>query len=112
VCRPLTDLLSKNGKWYWTATCDEAFKYLQELFTSESVICHFYPSCRTVVEIDAVEFVQRVVLFQYGKDGKLHPVAFYFKKNLPTEINFDIHDKEIGASVASFREWEHPLNLV
>jgi hypothetical protein len=33
ICKHLTDLLRKEGKWYWTATCDKAFKYLKELFT-------------------------------------------------------------------------------
>jgi len=52
------------------------------------------------------------VLSQYGEDGKLHPVAFYSQKHTPAEINYDIHDKEMGAIVASFRVWEHLLKSV
>jgi hypothetical protein len=67
------------------------------------------PSRKTVVETDASDFAKGAVLSQYGDDGKLHPVAFYSKQFSPAEINYDIHDKEIGAIVASFREWEHML---
>ena len=62
VCKPLTDLLRKEGKWYWTAACEEAFKRLKELFTSEPVIRHFHPSHRTVVETDASDFAKGAVL--------------------------------------------------
>ena len=112
MCKPLTDLLRKEGKWYWTAACEEAFKRLKELFTSEPVLRHFHPSRRTVVETDASDFAKGAVLSQYGEDGRLHPIAFYSKKHSPAEINYDIHDKEMGAIVASFREWEHLLKSV
>jgi hypothetical protein len=62
-----------------------------------------------VVETDASDFAKGAVLSQYGDDGKLHPVAFYSKKFSLAEINYNIHDKEMGAIVASFREWEHML---
>jgi len=26
LCRPLTDIMRKDGQWYWTAACDNAFK--------------------------------------------------------------------------------------
>jgi RNase H-like domain found in reverse transcriptase/Reverse transcriptase (RNA-dependent DNA polymerase)/Integrase zinc binding domain/Chromo (CHRromatin Organisation MOdifier) domain/Integrase core domain len=112
VCKPLTDLLRKDGKWFWSAACDKAFQKLKELFTSEPVLSHFHPSRRTVVETDASDFAKGAVLSQYGEDGKLHPVAFYSKKHSPAEINYDIHDKEMGAIVAAFREWEHLLKSV
>ncbi|KAH0607133.1 uncharacterized protein H6S33_003121 [Morchella sextelata] len=109
VCKPLTDLLQKDKKWYWTAAHEQAFEELKRLFTSAPILLHFDPSRRTVVETDASDFAKGAVLSQYGDDGKLHPVAFYSKKFSPAEINYDIHDKEMGAIVASFREWEHML---
>lgn len=112
VCKPLTDLLRKEGKWFWTAACEQAFHQLKELFTSEPVLSHFHPTRRTVVETDASDFAKGAVLSQYGEDGKLHPVAFYSKKHSPAEVNYDIHDKEMGAIVAAFREWEHLLKSV
>jgi hypothetical protein len=112
MCKSLTDLLRKDGKWYWTTTCDTALEYLKELFTSEPVLCHFHPSSCTVVETDASDFAKGAVLSQYGEDGKLHPVAFFSMKHSPAEINYDIHDKEMGTIVALFRKSEHLLKSV
>ena len=43
---------------------------------------------------------------QIGKDGKLHPVAFYSKKMSPAEMNYDIYNKEFLAVVTAFQEWK------
>ncbi|KAH0603149.1 uncharacterized protein H6S33_008153 [Morchella sextelata] len=98
-----------NNKWYWTAVHELAFEELKRLFTSAPIRLHFYPSRRTVVETDASDFVKGAVLSQYADDGKLHLVAFYSKKLTSAEINYDIHDKEMGAIVAFFQKWEHML---
>ena len=37
--------------------------------------------------------------------SKLHPIAFYSRKFSGAEINYDIHDKELLAIIASFKEW-------
>jgi len=42
-----------------------------------------------------------------GKDEKLHPVAFYSRKFLAIEINYEIYDKEILTIIDSFQEWRH-----
>ena len=42
------------------------------------------------------------MLSQIGVDGKLHPIAFYSHKFSATEINYEIHDKELLARVDSF----------
>jgi hypothetical protein len=42
---------------------------------------------------------------QPKKEKKFHPFAFYFRKMLPAELNYDIHDKEFLAIVAAFQKW-------
>jgi hypothetical protein len=110
--KPLTGLLRKDGKWYWTAAGDEAFQKLKELCRSETVLCHFHLSRRTVVETDASDFAMGAVLSLYGEDDKFNSIAFYSKKHSPADINYDIHDKEMGVIVASFWAWEHLLKSV
>ncbi|KAH0607988.1 uncharacterized protein H6S33_002040, partial [Morchella sextelata] len=58
VCKPLTDLLQKDKKWYWTAAHEQAFEELKRLFTSAPILLHFDPSRRTVVETDASDFAK------------------------------------------------------
>jgi hypothetical protein len=44
------------------------------------------------------------VLFQYGDDGILRPVAFFSKKYSVTECNYEIYDKELLAIIRCFEE--------
>jgi hypothetical protein len=39
---------------------------------------------------------------QSEKEKKLHPFAFYFKKMLSAELNYDIHNKKLLAIVTAF----------
>jgi hypothetical protein len=41
---------------------------------------------------------------QLKKKGKFYPFAFYFKKILPAELNYDIYDKKLLTIVAAFQE--------
>jgi hypothetical protein len=58
-----------------------------------------------VIKTDASDYAIRAYFMQIGKDGKLHPVAFYFKKMFPAEMNYDIYNKELLAVVTAFQEW-------
>ena len=58
-----------------------------------------------MVETDASDYAIGACIMQIGKDGKLHPVAFYSKKIFSAEMNYDIHDKELLAVVTAFQEW-------
>ena len=41
---------------------------------------------------------------QPDPDGRLRLVAFYSRKMVPIELNYEIHDKELLAIVEAFRE--------
>ena len=60
-----------------------------------------------MLETDASDFAKGSILSQAEPDGKWHPLAFYSKKFLPVEINYNIHKKEMSAIVDSFKQWEH-----
>jgi hypothetical protein len=40
---------------------------------------------------------------QYGKDGRLHPIAYYSRKFSTIEINYEIHDKELWAIIDALK---------
>ena len=61
------------------------------------------------LETDASDYAFGAILSQYGDDSYLHPVAFYSRKFTAPEINYEIHDKELLAIVASFEVWRHFL---
>jgi hypothetical protein len=110
VCKPLTDTLKGQGKNFsWDEICTQAFKELKERFTSAPILRHFNPSLQPIMETDASDFAIGAVLSQRFEDGKLHPNAFFSRKMQPAEINYEIHDKEMLAIVAAFKEWKRYL---
>jgi len=42
---------------------------------------------------------------QYNKNGELCPVAFLSQKLAPTELNYEIYNKELLIIVRCFKQW-------
>jgi hypothetical protein len=80
---------------------------LKQRITIARVLLHYYPILPVIVETDASDFAVGVVLSQ--KKGRVQPVASYSRKMTATELNYDIHDKEMFAIVSSFKEWRRYL---
>ena len=85
-----------------------AFKLLKRRFTSAPILVHYDPDLPIVVEYDASDFAIGAILSQKVND-KWHPVAFYSRKMNKAEINYEIHDKELLAVTAAFKEWRRYL---
>ena len=60
---------------------------------------------KIVLKTDASDFVLRAYLRQLNEEDKLHPVAYYLRKLLPTELNYDVYDKELLAIIAAIEQW-------
>ena len=58
-----------------------------------------------IIETDASDFAIGAILSQQDEESRLHPVAFHSRKFQPAEINYEIHDKELLAVVATFKHW-------
>jgi hypothetical protein len=70
----------------------------------------FDTSLPCVVETDASDYAIGAVLNQIGEDKKtLCPIAFFSRKLVPAEVNYDVHDKELLAIVDCFKLWRHCL---
>jgi hypothetical protein len=52
-----------------------------------------------VIEIDALGWCIRGTLFQEDNKGILRLYTYYSKKNLSTEYNYEIYNKEILAII-------------
>jgi hypothetical protein len=83
------------------------FDGLNQRFTTALVLQYYDPTLSNIVETDASDFAIGAVLSQ--KDDRLQPVAFYSKKMIITELNYDIHNKEMLAIVSAFKEWRRYL---
>jgi hypothetical protein len=108
IADPLTQLTRKD-KLEWNAEADQAFETLKKAFTTAPILTHPDFQKPFFLETDASDFALGVILSQPDKDECLHPVAFHSRKFTATEINYEIHNKELLAIIDSFQEWRHFL---
>ena len=106
---PLTELTKKDQPWSWGIKQQMAFDTLCKKFMSDLVLHHFDPDKKIVVETDASDYVSAGILLQFDESNVLRPVAFFSRKHLPAECNYEIYNKELLAIVTVFEEWRPEL---
>jgi len=74
-------------------------------FTSAPVLIHPDPTKPFIVETDASNFALGAILSHFGINGLLHPVAFYSRKLISAEINYQVYNKELLAIIMAFEQW-------
>jgi len=116
IAHPLTSLLKgsvngkKSGIFEWPAAAESAFRLLLERFTKAPMLMHFDPRRKIRVETDASAFAIAGILVQLNEaNGWWHPIAFWSRKLIDAERNYETHDQELLAIVASFKHWRHYL---
>jgi hypothetical protein len=60
---------------------------------------------KIILKTDSSNFAIRACLNQPDENGKFKPIAYYSRKLSPTELNYDIHNKELLAIVVAFEQW-------
>jgi hypothetical protein len=116
---PLTRLTRKNILFIFGEKQQAAFNLLKEAFTSAPVLTHWVPDHPIIIETDASDYALAAILSIELDNGEIHPVAFHSHSFNPTELNYDVHDKELFAIFEAFRIWWHyldgsaqPINVV
>ena len=113
LAAPLTGLLQgsvqgrKSGPLEWGEREEHAFRQLRDAFTEVPILRHFDPTKRTRIETDASDYAVAGILSQLQEDGHWHPVAFWSRKMIAAERNYETHDKELLAIVMVFKQWRH-----
>ena len=114
IASPLSDLLkgSVNGRKYgpleWSEGEEQAFRQLKAAFITAPVLQHYDPALRLRVETDASSYALAGILSQLF-DSEWHPIAFWSRKIIPAERNYETHDQELLAIVSAFKQWRHYL---
>ena len=109
ICIPLTHLTHKTAIWNWSATCDEAFKLLKKAFTTVPILTSWLPNTLLLIETDMSDYALVVILLMHLLSGKIHPIAFHSCTFSGTDINYDVHDKELLTIFEAFKTWHHYL---
>ena len=55
-----------------------------------------------MLETNTLDGIIAGVYSQKQTDGEWHPIAYYLKTMVDTELNYPIHDKEMLAIISSF----------
>jgi len=103
ICRPLTDLLRKDG-FHWDSTATKAFEKLKEVMTSAPVLALPDFDQPFEIETDASSCGIGAVLQQ-----NRHPIAFISKKLGPRWQKLSVYEKELLAIVFAVQKWEQYL---
>jgi hypothetical protein len=61
----------------WSTACERFFERLKKSFISASILHHFDPERKIVVEIDTSNLVITGVLSQYVDNDIVHPVDYF-----------------------------------
>ena len=107
--RPLIEMTKKNVPWVWSGCCQKSFDKLKGEFIKAPILRHFDPDKRCIVEVDSSDWACGGILSQYDDKEVLHPVAYFSNKLSPTEINYEIYDKELLAVVRALEHWRPEL---
>ncbi|GAN11862.1 hypothetical protein MAM1_1148d11480, partial [Mucor ambiguus] len=111
ICTPLTSLLKKDTKFEWSTAADQAFNSLKAAILSDPVLRHYDPTRPCIIETDASDYALGAVCSQTDSDGVAHPIAFFSRKLLPAEQNYQVYDKELLAIIAAFKHWRPYLEF-
>ncbi|KAH7554700.1 hypothetical protein BM1_07361 [Bipolaris maydis] len=109
VAKPLLALQSPSRPFVWDSDCQAAFVKLKSALLLIPTLYHYQPEYDTKVETDASDGVVAGVLSQLQPNDKWYPVAFFSKVLAGSELNWEIHDKELFAIVTAFSKWRPEL---
>ena len=84
--------------------CQKAFDMLKQRFTSTSIPAHFDATLPSIIETDAGDYAVGAIHSQTQKNAHVHSVAFLSRKFSPSEMNYDIHNKEMVAIQLALQE--------
>lgn len=107
---PLTHLTWKDTKFLWGPKHKTVFDTLKLAFTQALVLLHFDPANPIIIETDALDYAIVAIISQISPEhGNLHLITFYSQGMKPTELNYEIYDKELLAIFKAFQQWHNYL---
>ena len=104
----LIRLTRKKKPWNWSSQCQSSFETLKRAFNSVPVLAHWDSDSPIIVGTDASDYALAAILSTY-KEGEIYPIMFHSWAFSPTELNYDIHDKELLAIFEAFKKWQYYL---
>ena len=107
--------VTEAGPSFLTPEAKTAFNRLWLAFTKAPILWHFDSECNIWIETNASGYTIGDVLSQLASGtspdeivtkadlSQWHPVAFFSRKMIPTETQYEVHDNEFLAIVKAFK---------
>src|SRR5277367_3572717 len=108
VLAPMHQLLKKNKRWEWSASCQQAFDEVKKMLQSSSVLCHYSPTLPIRVTADSSSYGVGAVLSHVVK-GEERPIFFASRTLTPAEHNYSQLDKEALAIIFAVKRFQQYL---
>ena len=105
ITTPLTELMKKDTRFEWSLEAQKIFEELKKRFTSQPILLSFKSEKPITLEMNMSDRAIEACISQSDNKGHLHPIAFYLRKLLGAEINYEIHNKELLAIINTFKQW-------
>jgi hypothetical protein len=115
LARPLTALTKKENvgqPFVLNREAQTAIEALKEAFITAPMLAQWDPDRETQIETDASGYCSGGTLMQKDDEGFFRPVAYYSKRHLPAECNYEIYDKEMLAIIQALVAWRSELKSV
>ncbi|KAI1001697.1 hypothetical protein K3495_g6500 [Podosphaera aphanis] len=109
IAKPLTRLTHRDSEFQISDECRGVFEELKNRIINAPVLSHYDPKKESRVETDASDGVVAGVFSQLSEDNEWHPIAFFSKNMASTELNYEIHDREMLAIIRSLSHWRAEL---
>jgi hypothetical protein len=107
---PLMRLTRKHSPFLFRDKECSSFNFLKQSFSSDPILTHWVPDRPIIVKTDASDYALVAILSVQLENGEIHLVAFHSRSFNSTELNYDVHDKELFAIFEAFRIWRHYLD--
>jgi hypothetical protein len=73
-------------------------------------LSHWILDILIIIEMHASDYAIATILsFIHPADGEIHLIAFHSQTMNPTELNYNMHDKELLAIHQAFKVWRKYL---
>ncbi|MBW0576253.1 hypothetical protein O181_115968 [Austropuccinia psidii MF-1] len=100
----LTSFLKTYSPFIFNEEALIQFQILKDAVTTAPILSPFNPSLPTIVDTDASYYALGSVLSQMN-DSRKHPIASYSNRLLQSELNYQIHYKELLVIVWALKSW-------
>jgi hypothetical protein len=83
----------------------QAFEQLKAALISQPILQYFNPDQPLTLETDISDYAIGAVCLQLDASNVLYPLAYFAQKLKDTELNYDVHDKDLLAIVEALDKW-------